>query len=323
MNARPAPPPTIPAAADPRLDIAGNIPVRSRASSAPETKIAEPVIRSRTTHGARNASEPAPNFEAELSRLINELTNDFSVAAPGGGDSETRELRKTIPDVHELLVDTLRQELAIARHAIEDGRRLEALNGALLLLHAADTPVRNEVFPEIANLLGRCTATESSIQCALSLVRGIAGNASDPDKAHAVAVAQQTLSLLSEATRHFPFEARCELAVAGLYAAADIDSVTVARTVLQALLDGHQDNDPQAAGGRIAAFAAALPRVPDAYRVLAAMKLYQYAPTSMPWSLQSLEGIAGQNNCLPETTAAFEFCVMLNQDIYRLRMDSV
>lgn len=312
MRARPAPPRSPNGELEPQSDSAVQAAFRPRSTSSPAPRTAMPLLR--------NRGLPSSDVEAEVRSLLQELSLE-----PPFDRYATRQRRSTpqepvTPSAEDTYADVIRTELASARELKDELQMLQAISDMLTLLPAAAPALRNDCFNEICALFRRSAGREPGTQCATTLVRTVARNPTSADRNEAVANAHRTVMLLLESTRHFPFEARNEIAIAGLYAADELDCFAMAKDVIDGLLGGHAGGDPEAAVGRISDVARSLHRMPMLYRTLAAMKLYQYAPPTKPWYLRALEAIAHNNDCLPDTPVTKDFCRSLNQDLYQLRM---
>lgn len=294
-------------------------PSRTRSQSAP-TLMTAPTLRTRPQAAGRNGHPDSDDVENELRKLVDELiqAERGEAHSPWAGGNTPSGMAKTLD---QLISETIDFEIRNATTAPRERQQLAALNAALGLLPADDPAHRYRSLMLIVHQLerasGRCTSTD----VAARIVETFAAYPCATDPAQLSANALDFTLAMGAATAGYPFAARCEILVALTIAADHIDCFAMARAAVDGLINEVRTVSDDKRLAYILQLAARIEDLPEDYRPVSAMKLYGCVPTNRLDRLAALEAIAANNVTMPDSQAALVFRTILNQEIYRLRLD--
>ncbi len=296
---------------------------RQRSVSAPMS-IAPPELR---THHSRNTRDLVHPSGAPIEDEINELITSISQMGLNG-ESEPRvtaqsSMKTVLPmeyDVDRTLADLMEHELSRAEAG--DGRQLlSGMHAAITLLPGVLPEQRHASIQRLVALLAHTSGNDDAQACAIELIESFAAYPCSADRYLLEASTEIFASKFMKATEAFPFAAKCRLLTAMLNAAVSLKSFPMVKTTLDKLIAQLHPTDPLQRAQQTQQVAALIPQIPLSYRTLTAMKLYGCAPKDAALRLMTLEALAYQNPILDAGDHSTEFCLILNQEIYRLRMD--
>lgn len=301
-------------------------PARRRSSETDGATDSAPALGTRPAPPLRLDSLVAGSYDPsstteDLEQLLAELSiapADRQPAPSSGVDSPPRSERIQLA---QMLSDTLNQELANAAAARTEPQRLNAIQSALDLAPATAPAQWHDCLRQAAQLIGATSGNAASIDTARRVLASFVDLAMRERSDQLPDQAAELAGALGDAAASFPFAARCELLVAQSATANRLGSLTMVNAAILALIRQLPADSDAETTRRIATLAEAIPNMPIGHRALAAIKLYNCAPVAMPWRLDALERIAALNTLLPELAATEEFCKILNQEIYRLRIE--
>jgi hypothetical protein len=105
-----------------------------------------------------------------------------------------------------------------------------------------------------------------------------------------------------------------------LWAAKKLECFAMVKASTDRLADIVCNDDDETTAQRIEQIVDTVATLPLKYRLMVASALYQCVTDEAHSKLRALEAIAHKNVDLPDTIDAREFCKVVNQQIYQLRI---
>ncbi len=289
---------------------------RERGSSAPPVMKATP----------RSAKTATP-FEADVAQLLSQLgaggtTCEPVVATlPSSGSAGSIDYRDALDEELDREIDAIfATQLGKTLTETDEVRLLEGLTTLLQMLPHTSKEQRKANLGKVIPLLQRTTGKKESLRVAIRLLDEFnAAHAHDSQDTTSVD-AEAFMEALHAATAAYPLAAQCQLMVYQLWAAKKLNCFAMAKISTDHLANIIGDHDDDTSARRIEQAVDHIATMPLKYRLMVAIALYQCAPDEAASKLRALEAIASKNLDLPDTIDAQDFCKIVNQQIYELRI---
>ncbi len=230
---------------------------------------------------------------------------------------------KPVPATQQDLQQTLRTllEHELSRAATgSHQQRLGAIQAAITLLPGVPPDHRHASIHQLIGCLEHTGRNDEALDCAIELIESFAAYPCCTERNLLNDSAALFARQLITATATFPFEARCRLVVKLLHASTALSSFAMAKATFDELITRISEGTVYQQAQQIGQVAARIPSMPQEYRTLATMKLYERAPENGPLRLATLEALAANSVLLGDAQRTTEFCLILNQEIFRLRI---
>jgi hypothetical protein len=289
---------------------------RERGSSAP------PVMKT-----APRSAKTATSVEADIARLLSQLSTSSAACEPvvatpaSSGSAGSIAYRDALDEELDREIEAIfAMQLEKTLAETDEVRLLEALTLLLQMLPHTPPEQRKANLSQVIPLLQRTTARKESLRVAISMLdEFIAAHAHDSRETTSDD-AEAFVEALHTATAAYPLAAQCQRVVYQLWAAKKLNCFAMAKISTDYLADIIGDHDDDTSARRIEQAVDHIATMPLKYRLMVAMALYQCAPDEANSKLRALEAIASKNLDLPDTIDAQDFCKIVNQQIYELRI---
>ncbi len=225
-------------------------------------------------------------------------------------------------ELDDVICSLIESHLSIADNTESKSATAAAISEALKLLGATGSEARKVLLGQVIGRLTLLSDTAEAARLAIRVTEEFIDANRNGDAARLHQAAQAFVQSLWVATAALSFGSRCELVGHLLWGAATLGCLGMAKLTIDLLKDEIREAESASAGGSILQAAAMMPHIPQRYRLLLAIGLYQCAPTQHSARLDALQAIAEHNVLLPELPEMPAFCGILNQEIYQLRMDA-
>ncbi len=289
---------------------------RERSSSAP------PVMNT-TPRGAKAATP----VDADIAQLLSQLSpggatcEPVITALPSSGSSGSIGCRDALDEQLDREIDAIfAMQLEKTLVETDEVRLLEGMTTLLQMLPHAPTEQRKTNLTQVIPLLQRARGGKESLRVAIRLLdEFVAAHAHDTQETTSVD-AEVFIDALQAATAAYPLTVQCQRVVYQLWAAKKLNCFAMAKISTDYLADVMCDDDDDTCARRIEQAVDHIATMPLKYRLMVAIALYQCAPDEAGSKLRALEAIASKNLDLPDTIDARDFCKIVNQQIYELRI---
>lgn len=288
---------------------------KGRSNSAP------PVMKSTPLAGRR-----APCTDDELVQLLADLCEEAREKArntPLPSTSAATTERNGVDDQLDHEIETLfTAQLAetIAQH--EEARMLESLETLMDMFRHVETATRRGALLQVVPLLQFASGDRRALRNAARMIDEFVAAHKDAEKEKTNAEAERFIHAIQDAVAAYPLGTKCQILVYELWGAKTLASFTMAKTSIDRWTTEIGADDHEVTTRRIEQAVDYIATTPMKYRLMAATALYRCVPDDISYRLRALEALAQNNLQLPDTIEAQDFSKIVNQQIFKLRLDA-
>lgn len=288
---------------------------KGRSNSAPPVMKSTPMAGERT----RYTNEELAQLLADLRDETEEKVRNTPIPAA----SRATRARKAIDDDLDHEIEALfAAQLAEAIAQDDEARMLAGLETLMDMFPHAGPTTRRSALQQVIPLLQRISGDRKALRIAVSMIDEFAAAHEDSEKESTNTEAEAFISAMHNAVAAYPLATRCQILVYELWGAKKLDSFTMARTSINLWTTEICADDHDATTRRIEQAVDYIATMPLKYRLMAATGLYRCVPDDTDCKLRALQAIAQNNLQLPETIEAQDFSKIVNQQIFKLRLDA-